>query len=68
MSIEKQLRGGAPQLVTAYVLLGTIDQRLDDFDAAEAALREAIRLSEAENGPLQRHYLTALNQMAIDAD
>jgi CHAT domain-containing protein len=64
IAIEKQLRGGAPQLVTAYVLLGTINQRLDDFDAAEAALREAIRLSESENGPLQRHYLTALNQMA----
>ena len=65
IAIEKQLQGGAPQLVTAYVLLGTIDQRQDDFDAAEAALREAIRLSEAENGPLQRHYLTALNQMAV---
>lgn len=65
ISIEKQLQGGAPQLVTAYVLLGSINQRLDDFDAAEAALREAIRLSEAENGPLQRHYLTALNQMAV---
>ncbi|HEY5102252.1 MAG TPA: tetratricopeptide repeat protein, partial [Steroidobacteraceae bacterium] len=65
ISIEKQLQGGAPQLVTAYVLLGSIDQRLDDFDAAEAALRQAIRLSEAENGPLQRHYLTALNQMAV---
>jgi CHAT domain-containing protein len=64
IAIEKQLRGGAPQLVTAYVLLGTIDQRLDDFDAAEAALCEAIRLAESEKGPLQRHYLTALNQMA----
>ena len=64
IAIEKQLQGGAPQLVTAYVLLGSIDQREDDFDAAEAALREAIRLSESEKGPLQRHYLTALNQMA----
>jgi CHAT domain-containing protein len=64
IAIEKQLQGGAPQLVTAYVLLGSIDQRQDDFDAAEAALREAIRLSESEKGPLQRHYLTALNQMA----
>jgi CHAT domain-containing protein len=64
IAIEKQLQGGAPQLVTAYVLLGTIDQRQDDFDAAEAALREAIRLSESEKGPLQRHYLAALNQIA----
>ncbi|HTB89603.1 MAG TPA: CHAT domain-containing protein [Steroidobacteraceae bacterium] len=64
IAIEKQLQGGAPQLVTAYVLLGSIDQRRDDFDAAEAALREAIRLSESEKGPLQRHYLVALNQIA----
>lgn len=64
IAIEKQLQGGAPQLVTAYVLLGTINQRQDDFDAAEAALREAIRLSESEKGPLQRHYLVALNQIA----
>jgi CHAT domain-containing protein/tetratricopeptide (TPR) repeat protein len=64
IAIEKQLQGGAPQLVTAYVLLGTIDQRQDDFDAAETALREAIRLSESEKGPLQRHYLAALNQIA----
>jgi len=64
IAIEKQLQGGAPQLVTAYVLLGSIDQRQDDFDAAEAALREAIRLSESEKGPLQRHYLAALTQMA----
>ncbi|HEY2464737.1 MAG TPA: CHAT domain-containing protein [Steroidobacteraceae bacterium] len=64
IAIEKQLQGGAPQLVTAYVLLGTIGQRQDDFDAAEAALREAIRLAESEKGPLQRHYLTALNQIA----
>jgi CHAT domain-containing protein len=64
IAIEKQLQGGAPQLVTAYVLLGTIDQRQDDFAAAETALREAIRLAESQQGPLQRHYLAALNQIA----
>jgi CHAT domain-containing protein len=64
IAIEKQLQGGAPQLVTAYVLLGTINQREDDFAAAETALREAIRLAESQQGPLQRHYLTALNQIA----
>ena len=64
IQIEKQLGGGAPQLVPAYVLLGTIYSRLEDFDASEAALREAIRLSESDNGPLQRHLLTALNQIA----
>jgi CHAT domain-containing protein/Tfp pilus assembly protein PilF len=64
IGIEKRLEGGAPQLVPAYVLLGTIYQRLDDFDAAEGALREAIRLAESAQGPLQRHYLIALNQIA----
>jgi CHAT domain-containing protein len=63
--IEAQLSGGAPQRIPAYVLLGTIDQRMDDFDAAERSLREAIRLAESEHGPLQRHYLTALNQIAL---
>src|SRR5262249_15557269 len=62
--IEKQLGGGAPQLVPAYVLLGTIDSRLEEFDASEASLREAIRLSESDSGPLQRHLMTALNQIA----
>lgn len=62
--IEKQLGGGAPQLVPAYVLLGTILARLEEFESSEAALREAIRLAESEHGPLQRHYQTALNQIA----
>jgi CHAT domain-containing protein/tetratricopeptide (TPR) repeat protein len=62
--VEQQLGGGAPQLVPAYVLLGTIRSRLDDFDGSEAALREAIRLAESDNGPLQRHLMTALNQIA----
>lgn len=64
IAIEKQLAGGAPQLVPAYVLLGTIHERLDEFEAAEAALREAIHLAESTSGPLQRHYLTALNNIA----
>jgi CHAT domain-containing protein/tetratricopeptide (TPR) repeat protein len=62
--IEQQLGGGAPQLVPAYVLLGTALERLDEFDASEAALREAIRLAESQHGPLQRHYQTALNEIA----
>jgi CHAT domain-containing protein/tetratricopeptide (TPR) repeat protein len=62
--IERQLTGGAPQLVPAYVQLGTIHARLEDFEASEAALREAIRLSESATGPLQRHRLRALNQTA----
>jgi len=64
IDVEKQLPGGEPQRIPAYVLLGTIYQRLDDFDAAEGALREAIRLAESTDGPLQRHYLTALTNIA----
>ncbi len=65
IEIEKQLGSGAPQLVPAYVLLGTIEGRLENFDASEAALRQAIRLAESDTGPLQRHLLTALNQIAV---
>ncbi len=64
IEIERQLEGGAPQLVPAYVLLGRILERLDEFEASEDAQREAIRLSESEHGPLQRHHLSALTQLA----
>jgi CHAT domain-containing protein len=64
LSIEQQLGGGAPQLVPAYVLLGSIRSRLDDFDGSEAALREAIALAQSDHGPLQRHLMIALNQIA----
>ncbi len=64
LRIEQQLGGGAPQLVPAYVLLGTIYSRLEEFEASEAALRQAIALTESDHGPLQRHLLTALNQIA----
>jgi CHAT domain-containing protein len=64
IEIERQLSGGAPQLVPAHVLLGRILERLDEFEAAEATLREAIRLSESDTGPLQRHHLSALTQLA----
>jgi CHAT domain-containing protein len=62
--IERQLPGSEQQLVTAYVLLGTIRSRLEDFDGSEAALRQAISLADADHGPLQRHLITALNQVA----
>jgi CHAT domain-containing protein/tetratricopeptide (TPR) repeat protein len=65
IAIERQLNGGAPQLVPAYVLLGRILEHLDDFAGSEAALREAIRLTESDHGPLQRHLLVALNQIAV---
>jgi CHAT domain-containing protein/tetratricopeptide (TPR) repeat protein len=63
LDIERQLEGGAPQLVPGHVLLGHILERLDEFEAAEAELREAIRLSESDQGPLQRHQLRALTQL-----
>ena len=63
LRIEKQLQGGIGQLVPAYVFLGQILERLDDFAGSEAASREAIRLAESDDGPLQRHYFTALTQL-----
>ena len=63
IAIEKQLQAGIGQFVPAYVFLAQILERLDDFDGSEAASREAIRLSESANGPLQRHHFTALTQL-----
>jgi CHAT domain-containing protein len=64
IDIEKQLQGPAAQRVPGYVLLGQILERLDEFEAAEEALREAIRLAESKEGPLQRHHMRALVQLA----
>ena len=66
IDIELQLhaQGGPDQPVTAYALLGQILQRLNEYDAAERALREALRLAESSNGPLQRNALTALVQLS----
>ena len=60
--IERRLAKQA-QLVTAHALLGTILERLDEYEASEATLREAIRISES-NEPLQKHLLVALTQLA----
>ncbi len=66
IAIEKQLQVGIAQLVPAYVFLGQVLERLNDFGGAESALREAIRLSESgHGGPLQRHRLTALTHLAL---
>jgi CHAT domain-containing protein/tetratricopeptide (TPR) repeat protein len=65
LAIEKRLRSGVGQFVPGYVLLGQILERLNDFAGSEAASREAIRLAETQSGgPLQRHHLTALTQLA----
>jgi CHAT domain-containing protein len=61
---ELALGGRTAQPVTAYALLGRILERLDEFEASERALREALRLSEAADGPFQRHRLPALLQLA----
>src|SRR5262245_43097478 len=59
IAIEGKL-GRAMQAVPAYALLGRILERLDEYEGSEAALREAMRLAESDQGPLQRHLLTAL--------
>lgn len=60
IDIEKKMGNEAAQLVPGYVLLGQALERLDEFEEAEAALREAIRLAQSSAGPLQRHHLRAL--------
>lgn len=65
IEIEKKLQAGIGQFVPGYVFLGQILERLDDFLGSEAASREAIRLAETQHGgPLQRHQLVALTQLA----
>jgi len=65
LSIEHAMASPAAQLVAGYAMLGQILERLDEFEAAEAALREGIRLAEGgEDAPLQRHLLAALTQLA----
>jgi len=65
LAIEKKLQAGIGQFVPGYVFLGQILERLADFPGSEAASREAIRLAETQHGgPLQRHQLTALTQLA----
>ena len=63
--IELELRAqhGAAQLVPVYVLLGTILERLDEFEASEQALRSAVFYSEAKDGPPQRQRLRAYSAL-----
>lgn len=68
IEIERKLQAGIGQFVPAYVFLGQILERMDDFAGSEAASREAIRLSESDNGPLQRHQFTALTQLGALLD
>jgi CHAT domain-containing protein/tetratricopeptide (TPR) repeat protein len=68
LRIERQLQGGAAQLVPAYALLGRILERLDDYEEAERALRRAVDLAEGMQGPLQRHHFSALYQLAVLLD
>src|SRR5690606_15756346 len=65
LKIELALRAqrGPAQPVTAYTLYGQVLEKLDEYDEAERALREAVRLAEATDGPLQRHYRIALTHL-----
>jgi CHAT domain-containing protein/tetratricopeptide (TPR) repeat protein len=64
LRIENQLHDGSAQFVAAYALLGTILERLNEYDLAEQAVRHALELSESSQGPLQRHHFSALYQLA----
>ena len=68
LRIERQLQGGAAQLVPTYALLGRILERLDEYEQAEQALRRAVELSEGMQGPLQRHHFSVLYQLATLLD
>jgi CHAT domain-containing protein len=65
LRIEKQLNNGAAQLIPAYVLLGNVLERLNEYEQAEQALRQALELAEGAQGPLQRHHFSALYQLAV---
>jgi tetratricopeptide (TPR) repeat protein len=65
LRIENQLHDGSAQFVTTYALLGTIFERLNEYDRAEQAVRHALELSESAQGPLQRHHFSALYQLAV---
>lgn len=56
---------GAAQPVTAWLLYGQVLEKLDEYEQAEHAMREAVRLAEATDGPLQRHYLRALTVLSV---
>jgi CHAT domain-containing protein len=63
IEIETSLTANVMQLVPAYILLGRALERMNEFENSEAALLEAIRLAQADRGPLQRHYLAALTEL-----
>ncbi|HJQ74672.1 MAG TPA: tetratricopeptide repeat protein, partial [Gaiellaceae bacterium] len=67
IAIERQL-GRQMQMVPAYALLGRVLERLDEYEASETALREAMRLAESDQGPLQRHLLAALTLLGSFLD
>lgn len=64
LAIERQLDHSIAQTTTPMLLLGQILERLDEFEDSERILREAVSLAESDRGPPQRHYLTALVQLA----
>ena len=64
IEIESQLPAAAANPVPPRVLLGRILERLDEFEASERIMREAVAFAEAAGGTPQRYHLTALLQLA----
>lgn len=63
--IEEQMGGPAAQRVPSYIWLGQSLERLDEFEASEAALRKALEIAESKEGaPLQRHQISALTNLS----
>jgi CHAT domain-containing protein/tetratricopeptide (TPR) repeat protein len=65
IELQLQKQGGAAQLVPVYALLGQILERLNEFEASEQALRNAVFYAESRNGPPQRLQLRALTQLSV---
>jgi CHAT domain-containing protein len=62
--IEERMAGPAAQRVPAYIWLGQGLERLDEFEAAETALRKAVEIAQSkDDAPLQRHQLSALTHL-----
>lgn len=65
IDIENRMASPAAQRVPSYVWLGQSLERLDEFEQAEAALRQALEIAESKQGaPLQRHQVSALTNLA----
>ncbi len=64
LRIEEQMPGSGAQRTVGHILLGTVLEKLERFDEAEAELRKALALSDTAQGPVQKRSLRALNRLA----